>query len=593
MLQNKAFQEAIDALSHGQKNRARDLLTRLLKRDSSNPEYWLWMSAVVDSTAEQVYCLQNVLQLDPNNRAAKRGLALMGAQPPDTALPLAPVVKRKWATALPTAETTHRNLKQIVSKRSLRIMGILAALIILIGLLYFGITAPSEKHTPTATFIIVAITPQPTKTPLPSATLGNTSTPVFSAATPLKAYLEATYTPIPAYVNTPHPILEAYSIALRSYERGDYARMISYLEQALREEPTSPDITYLLGEGYRKTGDLKRALDLFENSMSLNAYFAPPYLGRALIYSETEPTRDISTDLERAIELDPYFVEAYLALAEFHLEENELAEADRTLAQLMNFLPYEDARYYWLKARILLAQNDFEKALEAAQTANTLDQTMLPVYLTLAQAYLSNNMIDSAINQVKICLRYEPENPTAWFILAQAQYLNGENEAETLNSLAKAIELNPNTPEVYWYRGSILLNTGDYQTAINDLLKAVHLDGSSFTYNLDLGRALYGSERFNDAIRQLNVAARLASDDKEKAALYYWRARTLEANKNLIQAREEWKRLLALPASAMPLEWRQYAQEHLLVLETPTPTITLTPTTIVNIKQTPTKTTIP
>ncbi|HAY85776.1 MAG TPA: hypothetical protein DCY42_12900, partial [Chloroflexi bacterium] len=73
MADETMFQEAVEALGQGDKGRARDLLTRLLESDQNNPQYWIWMSAVVDSAKERIYCLQTALNLDPENTTAKRG----------------------------------------------------------------------------------------------------------------------------------------------------------------------------------------------------------------------------------------------------------------------------------------------------------------------------------------------------------------------------------------------------------------------------------------------------------------------------------------------------------------------------------------
>ena len=51
------FLEAQKAIEAGDKARGKDLLTRLLKQNQQNADYWLWMSAVVDSEKERRYCL--------------------------------------------------------------------------------------------------------------------------------------------------------------------------------------------------------------------------------------------------------------------------------------------------------------------------------------------------------------------------------------------------------------------------------------------------------------------------------------------------------------------------------------------------------
>src|SRR5512138_45906 len=72
------FEDAVDALRLGERERGKEILTRLLKADQNNPNYWIWMSAAVDTAKERIYCLETALKLDPANAIAKRGLVLLG-----------------------------------------------------------------------------------------------------------------------------------------------------------------------------------------------------------------------------------------------------------------------------------------------------------------------------------------------------------------------------------------------------------------------------------------------------------------------------------------------------------------------------------
>src|SRR5258707_5680690 len=82
---DEMFDEAVQALKAGQRTRAKDRLARLIKVDPSKPDYWLWMSAAVDTEKEQIFCLQNALKLDPNSVPARRGLVVLGAMRPEEA----------------------------------------------------------------------------------------------------------------------------------------------------------------------------------------------------------------------------------------------------------------------------------------------------------------------------------------------------------------------------------------------------------------------------------------------------------------------------------------------------------------------------
>ena len=72
----------IAALQSGETVSARDLLVQALQADPANGTAWLWLSGAVATDAERRYCLERILDLDPNHTVARRGLDRL---PPDIA----------------------------------------------------------------------------------------------------------------------------------------------------------------------------------------------------------------------------------------------------------------------------------------------------------------------------------------------------------------------------------------------------------------------------------------------------------------------------------------------------------------------------
>jgi hypothetical protein len=70
---------AIVAAKAGRKVEARQLLEAVLDADERNEQAWLWLSGVVDNDEERTICLENVLSINPDNQAARRGLAMLRA----------------------------------------------------------------------------------------------------------------------------------------------------------------------------------------------------------------------------------------------------------------------------------------------------------------------------------------------------------------------------------------------------------------------------------------------------------------------------------------------------------------------------------
>ncbi|MCL4297202.1 MAG: tetratricopeptide repeat protein [Anaerolineae bacterium] len=67
--------QRIGAAKTSQRERARQLLLQVTELDETNIAAWLWLSTVLDSLDEKQVCLENVLTLAPDNKAARAGLA--------------------------------------------------------------------------------------------------------------------------------------------------------------------------------------------------------------------------------------------------------------------------------------------------------------------------------------------------------------------------------------------------------------------------------------------------------------------------------------------------------------------------------------
>ena len=71
---DEKLQLGIAALKAGEKEKARELFMAVIENDENNEQAWLWLSGAVNNHEDKKICLENVLTLNPNNQAAKRGL---------------------------------------------------------------------------------------------------------------------------------------------------------------------------------------------------------------------------------------------------------------------------------------------------------------------------------------------------------------------------------------------------------------------------------------------------------------------------------------------------------------------------------------
>lgn len=76
------LQRAIAAARAKNNAEARKLLLLAIELDDHDEQAWLWLSSVVESATDQRVCLENVLAINPDNRAAQKGLRWLDEHAP-------------------------------------------------------------------------------------------------------------------------------------------------------------------------------------------------------------------------------------------------------------------------------------------------------------------------------------------------------------------------------------------------------------------------------------------------------------------------------------------------------------------------------
>jgi tetratricopeptide (TPR) repeat protein len=568
--EEKIMIEAQAALQKGEKARARDLLTRIIKTNRGDPTFWLLMSAAVETNKERIFCLNEVLQIEPNNQHARRGLVALGALPPDDSLavPLS-LQKRNWESSLLRDPTQEKETRRALIQGGIGILVLVVAAAAIIFAILSGRGAPSAPlptyAPPTAG---PSVTFQPTASPVVRS-----ATPTFVGPTPLAMAFNLTYTPTPLYVNTPHN-LEDYNRALRMLQDGNLPQALLSLQNAATAAPGSPDLFYMIGEVYRQQKKYTEAGQSYQKAIQASSAFAPAYLGRALVRLATNPTQAdaAQVDVEKAISLDPKFFDAYLELASLKIAAKDGPGALIDLAAAAAINPFSAILYYE-RAQAELVTGAVSQALVDAQKSYGIDRTFLPIYRVLSEALRANDRTGETQPLLLIYTTYVPDDLPAEIWLGQAYAQNGDPQSARL-TFDKVLKLDPKNVDALLQRGLVDLDLNQAQQAVDDLRTAWSLNPNSFAVTVARARASLATNDLTGANNLLDSAVRLQQTDQDKAAVFYYRALVMEALKNKPAAVLDWQSLLKLPSQAVPAAWLSDANQHLLTLVTPTPSPT-------------------
>ncbi|MBI9046359.1 MAG: tetratricopeptide repeat protein [Anaerolineaceae bacterium] len=557
------FETAKKALENGERERAKDLLARLLKINSKDAEYWLWMSAVVDSTKEQLYCLREAQKLDPKNSTAKRGLTMLGAIPIDEkeVIPLH-LQKHNWQSAYPDMTNLEKLLLSPTWVQISTIIGLLASISVIIALVVIGAGRLNINNI----FAKATSTPNLPPTYNPNLiTETPTLTATFPGPTPLWMVMQATYTPTALYINTPHPRTEDYRIAMKAFANQDWDTAIEYFELVTETEPEAADIYYYLAECYRLKGDVESALISYEISLQFNRQFAPAYAGRAQVSMmlDEPPLDSIYADLNKAIRMDPDFMEAYILLANFSLPQEPLAALD--YLELALAINPNSTHAHAAQAKAFLINDQAQEALEAAQKINQLDITFLPAYRLIAEAYFALELPENALGVLMTYTLYHPEDLTAQSWLAQAYMAVNETE-KAIAVLKDILKLDSRNFESNYQLGLYYTGEDNLVLAGQYLSNALKTEPRSFPANLALGFVHLQLDKPGSAYETLGYAFGLAENDQERAKALYYRAQALELLGEINPAIRDWKSILGFPEEDVPQEWIEEAEQRVATL---------------------------
>ncbi|NPA92934.1 MAG: tetratricopeptide repeat protein [Chloroflexi bacterium] len=586
--QDAMLQEAIEAIARGETAKARDIITRLLRVAPNNPEYWVWMSAAVDTPKERRYCLQKALAADPSYEPARRGMLLLGDfAPAEEVQPVRVPKPRAWEAHFKPPKVEDETASAGLRLPRRVVLGVVA--LFLLMALSWGAWGTWQRLRPVnlpTPQLLVNTTRTPT--PVPSGTPTPVNPLTLGQPTPLALLLPATYTPTPLAVSTPH-LIEAFRLGLRAMDEGRWQDAVRYFQQtAEAENNASPDIFFYLGEAYTHLNRWQDAANAYRKALKIDPHFAPAQVGLAQVLLHEDQQRDALKLLSEAIANDPNYGQAYLVRARYELDHGKPEDALADLDEAARIYP-DSPLVHLYRAQAYLALDEPEKAHEEAKKAHDLDLTLLPAYKVLGQTSLALGQVDDAILYFRTYLTYAPNDPEAYGLLAQAYFQQKDYQAARV-AAEKWVDLSPYNGEARKLLAKIYLALGQPQDAVDTLETAVRIRPHDFDLRMALVEALLANDEAGNAFRQLKEAEPLLKGDEQWYTFYYWRAKVLMALNVLDAAVSDWQRVLDAPEDMVPDAWREEAQEALSQLWTPTPSPvpTLTPTSAATATPTPT-----
>jgi adenylate cyclase len=224
--------------------------------------------------------------------------------------------------------------------------------------------------------------------------------------------------------------------------------------------------------------DIKKAIKIFEEAVSIDPGFALPYCALSYCYSfigssglmpPAEAYARAKDFTLKSIELDPNHAESHLSLAIIQFYHNWDFEGAEASLKKAESLSLNSSLVNQVHGWLLIAKGDFESAIVKMEQAVHLDPLSLPLLSNLADAYAFAGRFDDAL----------------------AQY-------------DKAIEMDPNFRRGFEGRGMIFLAKKEYEKAIINFEQYHKLIGNPLKGLSSLGHAYAAAGQKEKALECLD-----------------------------------------------------------------------------------------
>jgi tetratricopeptide (TPR) repeat protein len=197
------------------------------------------------------------------------------------------------------------------------------------------------------------------------------------------------------------------------------------------------------------------------------------------------------------------------------------------------------AELYDKRANIYISLKQLNEAVNDAKRAIKLDSAKADFYMTLVDAYYTQNNTRLAKELLEIIQKKFPENVDALLKLAEIYYIVKQYQ-KGIDYVNKALKINERLAKAYYLKGSIYRESGDTARAVSSLETAIEQDTKFENAYIDIA-LIYAARKNPIALEYYNNALKINPYNDNTI---YARAKLLQDIGKIDEAIIEYKSIL-------------------------------------------------
>ncbi len=304
-----------------------------------------------------------------------------------------------------------------------------------------------------------------------------------------------------------------YEQGVQTLEAGNYDEAISALTTVIEENPEDADAWFKLGGAYFLSDRPVEAFAAYENATTIdpNQGGAWAQIGNMDLFYAVPPNPTGAVDAyEKAVGIITDDAGIYINKGIAHLLANDSEQAISSFDQALSLEADSPRALYW-KGVTLSDSGNMEEGLDLFVQATEVKPDYKDAWYARADTETRLGQFEEAEQSLQKTLEIEGDcaepfnygtanDADVWYRLGVIKFEIGDNGEEALKDFDKALELDPENHNAWYYKGVIQYTQDDREGSRTSLDEAIRLKE-------DFARAWYWKGRLDLGDEQLESAA--------------------------------------------------------------------------------------
>ncbi|VXD25759.1 Serine/threonine kinase [Planktothrix serta PCC 8927] len=314
----------------------------------------------------------------------------------------------------------------------------------------------------------------------------------------------------PAYPEEKAPIPWGKIVAIAATGLVGLFVIFGLIQVLNQPDPIKAENAFKKGIEKAEKDDLKGALRAFNQAIKFNPTNPEIYHKRANTYYDLKEYDQALADYTKAIELNPNYTNAYFNRGLTRYDLNDLSGALADFNQVIKQQP-QDGDAFYKRGLIYYDREDYESAIQDYNTVLRLQPGQAKAYRARGTARVKSGNLQAGMADYTEAIRLEPKNPAGYYDRGRSRFHLGDYQG-ALADYNTVLQLDPNNAEAYANRCSVNINLWDYNQAITDCTEAINRTPNDVAYN-NRCIAYLNLKDYPKAIADCSKAIEIKGDD--------------------------------------------------------------------------------